>query len=286
MLKQDRLFDPDPYLKAIALDIYAAIKDTPIISPHGHVDPALFVDPNRRLPNPAELLIQPDHYVLRMLYSQGITYEQLLIKDNPRQIWRLYAENADLFRGTPSGLWLADELETVFDVNEKLSAANADAVYDHIEKQLAQPTSSPRAMFERFNIAVLATTDSAIDTLEHHQAICASGWNARIIPTFRPDTVVNLQTSGWRANIDRLSQVSGIDVTDYASFIRALEQRRQFFKSMGAKATDSGVLHPATDPLGVGDANRIFIDALRGEVTTADAEAYMANMLYELARMS
>lgn len=286
MLKEDRLFDPEPYQKAIALELYASIKDAPIISPHGHVDPALFVNPTYRLPNPAELLIQPDHYVLRMLYSHGISYEQLLARNNPRQVWRLYAANVHLFRGTPSGLWLAHELESVFGVNDKLNADNADSVYDHIESQLKQSTSSPRALFERFNIAVLATTDSATDTLEQHKAIRASGWKARIIPTFRPDSVVNLQTPGWLANIDQLRMVSGIDVTDYASYIRALEQRREYFKSMGATATDSGVFNPATEPLSAGEANRIFTNALRGEVAAADAAAFTANMLYEMARMS
>lgn len=286
MLSPDRFYDPEPQQKAIARELYQGIKDLPFVSPHGHVDPTLFLKPDQRLGNPVELLIQPDHYVLRMLYSQGIPYEQLLAKDRPREVWRIFAQNFYLFNGTPSGLWLEQELETVFGVTEKLRAENADAVYDQIEAKLSLPSFSPRALFERFNIEVLATTDAATDTLEYHQAIRASGWKGNIIPTFRPDNVINLQAPGWRKNIDRLSEVSQITVTDYPSFIRALEQRRSFFKSLGATATDSGVYLPAAEPLDTYMAEAIFSRALKGQATPDDAALFTAHMLCEMARMS
>ena len=286
MLSPDRLFDPEPQQKAIALDLYAGIKDLPIVSPHGHVDPALFSTPDRRFGNPVELLIQPDHYVLRMLYSQGISYDRLLSQEDPRGLWRLFAEAFHLYRGTPSGMWLAHELESVFGVNEPLAGENADAVYDQIDQALQQPEYGPRALFERFNIEVLATTDSAADTLEDLQKIRASGWNARIIPTFRPDSVVNINHPSWRENINQLSAASGIDVIDYPSFVRALEQRRAFFKTMGATATDSGVYSPATEWLSPAAVEAIFQRALKGTATREDGMQFSAHMLCELARMS
>ena len=286
MPQPDRFFDPDPQTKDIALDLYAGIKDLPLVCPHGHVDPALFATPNYRFGNPVELIVQPDHYVLRMLYSQGISYEQLLAKDNPRDIWRVFASNMHLFAGTPSGMWLAHSFESVLGVTEKLCAKNADAIYDQIEAQLALPSASPRALFERFNIAVLATTDAATDTLEHHRAIRASGWVGKVIPTFRPDNVVNLSLAGWRQNIERLSVVSNIAVTSYAAFIRALEQRRTEFKSLGATATDSGVISPAAEPLSPDATDAIFQRALKGMASADDAALFTAHMLFELARMS
>ncbi len=286
MLLPDRLFDPDPQQKSVALDLYAGIKDLPIVSPHGHVDPALFSTPDLRFGNPVELLIQPDHYVLRMLYSQGLPYEQLLSAENPREIWRLFAGMFYLYRGTPSGLWLSHELEMVFGVTETLTADTADAIYDRIGHELKQAHCSPRALFERFDIELLATTDSASDSLEHHQTIRASGWKANIIPTLRPDSVVNINLPAWRENITQLSAASAIDVTGYASFIRALEQRRAFFKSMGARATDSGVYSPATEFLTPVAAEAIFQRALKGEATLTDGIQFTAHMLCELARMS
>ena len=286
MLSPERLFDPDPQQKSIAMDLYAGIEHLPIVSPHGHVDPSLFTSPDRRFGNPVELLIQPDHYILRMLYSQGISYERLLSQENPRDLWRLFASNFHLFRGTPSGMWLAYELEMVFGLNQKLGADTANSIYNQIEQELKGETCSPRALFERFNIEILATTDSAYDSLQFHQAIRASGWKGRIVPTFRPDTLMKLDDPRWRELIQHLSEASGMDIPNYPAYIKALEQRRVFFKSMGATAIDCGVLSPATGALSPEAAEAIFQNALKGEATASDAAQFSAHMLIEMARMS
>jgi glucuronate isomerase len=285
-LAADRFFDPDPAQKTAALDLYDLVRDLPIVSPHGHVDPALFVDPDQRFGNPVELLIQPDHYVLRMLVSQGIAYEQLLSTSNPLQVWQLFAEHFYLFRGTPSGIWLTDELESILGVTEKLTPATAASIYDHIQAALNTPEYSPRRLYDRMRIEVLATTDGAADTLEHHQAIRRSGWSGRIIPTFRPDAVTNLGAPGWRKNIEALSAASGVSISSYKTYIAALEDRRVFFRSLGATATDTGPFSPASAALSPVEAEQIFQRALHGEATAADAALFSANMLHEMARMS
>lgn len=290
----ERFFSPDPTTRRLARELYEPVATLPILSPHGHVDPRLFADPQATFGTPADLFIIPDHYVTRMLYSQGIPLEALgvprvdggAVEGDHRKIWRLFCENFHLFRGTPSGIWLAHELSEVFGIDEKPSTANADPLYDAIAEKLALPEFSPRALFTRFNIEVLATTDAATDRLEHHQSIKASGWNGRIIPTFRPDAVVNLDAPGWRANIDRLSEASGTDVKHYASYIRALEQRRAFFKSLGATATDHAALTPAAAELTPSEADAIFRRALRGQTDLKDAARFTAHMLMEMARMS
>ncbi|MCG2783854.1 MAG: glucuronate isomerase [Anaerolineae bacterium] len=299
-MNPDRFFSPDPTLRSLARELYEPVATLPIISPHGHVDPRLFADPNARFGTPAELFIIPDHYVTRMLYSQGIPLEKLGIRElgiaetpnpqslipNHREIWKLFCANFHLFRGTPSGVWLAHELSQVFGIEEKPSAANANWLYDLISEKLPSPEFSPRALFERFNIDILSTTDAATDMLEHHQMIRQSGWNGKIIPCFRPDGVVNLDAPGWRQNIDMLSVVSGVNVTDYSSFIRALEQRREFFKLMGASATDHAALTPATVELTPAEADAIFQRALKGQSEPDDPARFTAHMLMEMARMS
>lgn len=305
-LSSDRFFSPHPGQRTLAQELYQGAKELPLVCPHGHVDPRLFTDRDASFGSPADLFIIPDHYVTRMLYSQGIPLESLGILPSSfqgegqgkapqsgvrveldhRKIWRLFCENFHLFRGTPSGIWLTDELATVFGVDEKPDASNADRLFDTISERLASPEFSPRSLFERFNIEVLCTTDAATDTLEHHQAIRQSGWNRNIRPTFRPDGVVNLDAPEWRANIDKLSQVSGLDVIDYPSFIRALEARRAFFKSMGATATDHAALVPATFELTPVEADAIFQRALKGSSEPNDAARFTAHMLMEMARMS
>lgn len=284
-MNPDRFLSPDPATRTIARDLYQAVASLPIVSPHGHVDPRLFADPNATFGTPTDLFIIPDHYVTRMLYSQGIPLETLLTGDH-REIWRLFCENFHLFRGTPSGIWLTHELSEVFGVDEKPSASNADRLFDSLSDKLSSPEFSPRKLFERFNIEVLCTTDAATDTLEHHQAIRQSGWKGNIRPTFRPDGVVNLDAPNWKANIEKLSEISGIEVKDYKSFIHALEQRRAFFKSMGAPATDHAALTPATAELSEAEADVIFQRALKGESKPNDATQFTAHMLMEMARMS
>ncbi len=292
-MNPNRFFSPDPTLRSLARELYEPVATLPIISPHGHVDPRLFADPDATFGSPADLFIIPDHYVTRMLYSQGIQIESLgvprsgggAVESDHRNIWRLFCANFHLFRGTPSGIWLAHELSEVFGIDEKPCAANADRLYDQIAEKLALPEFSPRALFKRFNLELLSTTDAATDTLATHQAIRA-GWDGRIIPCFRPDGVVNLDAPNWRQNIEKLEQITNQPITNYQSFIRALEQRREFFKSMGATATDHAALTPATAELTPTQADAIFQRALKGQPQPDDPARFTAHMLMEMARMS
>lgn len=285
-LDPDRLFDPDPHQKSIAIDLYSLVRDTPIYSPHGHVPPAWFSDPHYRFGNPLELFIQPDHYVLRMLYSQGISYDQILAPQDPRRVWRLFADHFYLYRGTPTGLWLTHEMEQVFGIQEKLTGDSADRIYDQMAAALSSPEFTPRNLYKKFNIAILATTDSATDSLAEHQAILASGWDGKVIPTFRPDNLINLHAPGWLENVHLLGQQTALDVTTFKSFIQALETRRSFFKSLGATASDFSPPQPFTDHLSAEEIESIFQRALKGEQSPTDAIRFSAHMLIEMARMS
>ncbi len=288
----DRYFSLDT--REIARALYEPVKGLPLICPHGHVDPRLFADPYYRFGTPVDLLIIPDHYIFRLLHSQGIGLEALgiprrdggAVESDHRKIWQLVCDHWHLFRGTPTGLWLRDELRDVFGIEDKLNSANARTIYESLAFKLTQPEFSPRNLFERFNIEVLATTDAATDTLEYHRAIRESGWGRRVIPTFRPDGVVNIDSEGWREAIDLLSSVSGVTVSDYHSYIQALEQRRAFFKDMGATATDHAALTAYTEVLSDHQANVIFGRALRGEADESDARRFTGHMLVEMARMS
>jgi glucuronate isomerase len=293
-LAKDRYFDPDPTHRRIAQELYEPVADLPIISPHSHVDPRLFADKNATLGTPADLFIIPDHYVFRLLYSQGIPMEALgvprvdggAVERDGRKIWQLFADHFPLFRGTPTGSWLAQELQAVFGVEEKLSGPTAQAIYDQIAEKLASPEFRPRALFERFNVEVLCSTDGAADPLLHHRAIRVSGWKGDVRPTFRFDAMVNVLAPGWAQHLDALSQVSGIDVSSYSTLTRALEKQRAFFKSLGAVATDQAVQSAYTTVMSPVEAEAIFQRAMEGQATSADARRFTAHMIMESARMS
>jgi len=293
-LQSDRYFDPDPQQRAIARTLYSAIADLPLVCPHGHVDPRTFADSEFDLGTPADLFLIPDHYIFRMLYSQGISLERMGIptldgsevETDHRRIWQLFGENFHLFRGTPTGMWLTQELHSVFGVDEKLNRESAQSIYDHIDEQLKKPEFRPRSLFERFNIEVLATTDAATDALDHHRAIQESGWAGRVVPTFRPDGVVNIDRPDWRENIDLLADVCGFEISSVSRLVQALEQRRSFFKEMGATATDHAALRPYTSELSLSEADEILRRALAGTANEDDATRFTGHLLMENARMS
>lgn len=289
----DRFLSPHLPQHSISRDLYQSVKSLPLICPHGHVDPSILSDTRYQWGTPVDVLIIPDHYIFRMLYSQGIPLETLGIpstegnvETDHRKIWQTVCDHWYLFRGTPTGVWLRDELREIFGIEDKINSQNAMRIYDALSEKLASPELQPRQLFKQFNIEVLATTDSATDTLSHHQAIRDSGWGGRVIPTFRPDAVVDIQQPNWRSDIDQLSEISGITVNSFASYIQALEQRRTFFKSMGATATDHAAETAYSAWLPKAEAEAIFNRALNGQLETGDAQRFIGHMHMEFARMS
>jgi glucuronate isomerase len=293
MLHPDRYFSPVPAVRDVARELYQLGAGYPLVCPHGHVDPRLLAL-DEPFPDPTALIVVPDHYIVRMLYSQGVPMEALGIprldggasETDPRRIWQLFGDHFHLFRGTPSGAWLAHEFEGVFGITEPLTTASAMRIYGRIEDCLRRPEFRPRALFERFNIEVLCTTDAATDTLEWHQAIRDSGWRGVVRPTFRPDLAINLRHPQWRAEIDRLAALTGETTTSYAGYVRALEQRRQAFQRMGATATDHAAETPFTAELSASEASAIFGRGLAGSATVEDVRLFTGHMLMEMARMS
>jgi glucuronate isomerase len=291
---EDRYLVADPNQRRLARELYDSVRGMPLVCPHGHVNPQLFANADTSFGTPTQLLIIPDHYVIRMLYSQGLRLEPLgvarvdgtAVESDHRRIWQVFADHFYLFRGTPTGIWLSNILSQVFGVEEKLTGATAGDIYDQVSGKLASPAFRPRALFERFNIEVLCTTDAATDPLDHHRAIRASGWRGDIRPTFRPDNVTDMGNPSWRQSIDALSDVTGISVDSYSRYIGALEERRIFFKSMGAVATDHGAETAYTEELSVSEANALFQRGLRGLATPEDHQRFIGHMMMEYARMS
>ncbi|WP_316014116.1 glucuronate isomerase [Roseobacter sp. HKCCA0434] len=289
----DRLFPAEPALRDRARALYESVRDLPIISPHGHCDPRWFAE-NDRFPDPAQLFVIPDHYIFRMLVSQGVPLSDLGVpradggrtETDPRAIWRRFAENIASLRGTPSQMWLDHSFEHVFGLTEPLSAANADAVYDHIETKLARPEFRPRALFDQFGIEVLATTESALDDLAWHRMIAESGWTGRVVTTYRPDAVVDPEFEGFADNLDKLGALTGEDTATWDGYLAAHRARRAFFKQHGATATDHGHPSARTEDLPHAEAAALFDRVRTGTASAEDADAFRGQMLTEMARMS
>jgi glucuronate isomerase len=292
VLHADRLFPADPTVRGIARRLYGAVQGLPIISPHGHTDPAWFAG-NEPFSNATELLLAPDHYLYRMLYSQGIPLESLGVPSrhgpsaaDPREAWRLLARNFHLFRGTPSAIWLSHVFSVVFGLDVVLDETTADHYFDAIGAALRTDAFRPRALFERFNIEVLATTESPVDRLEQHRRIRESGWRGRVVTTYRPDAVVDPEHEQFRAALPEFGELTGEDVHSWAGYLNAHRRRRADFARAGATATDHGHPTARTADLGEAECERLFARVVAGNVTPDDAELFRAQMLFEMARMS
>jgi glucuronate isomerase len=300
--REDLLFPAEPRQRAIARLLFRHAQPLPIISPHGHVDPWLLAD-DRGFPDPAQLLIVPDHYINRMLYSQGVPLHRLgvrprdggAVETDGRTIWRTFAAHWPLLRATPSRLWLELTLAEIFGVDTPLRPETADVIYDALAARLAEPSFRPRALFERFNIELLATTESALDDLSAHAKLAADGWGRRVVTTFRPDDVVDPEWPGWVARLDRLAELTGEDTTTYAGYLQAVRSRRAAFRTAGARSSDHGHPTAATAELTEDEAARLFTrlrngsgtgGPATGEVRAQDAELFRAHMLVQFAAMS
>jgi glucuronate isomerase len=293
LISDDRLFPADPTERAIAKRLYAGVRKLPIVSPHGHTNPAWFAD-NEPFPDPSTLLIIPDHYIFRMLYSQGIALESVgvprldgaPVEGDSRKIWRLLAKHWYLFRGTPSRTWLTHALHEVFGVAERLTPESADRIYDRIADSLARPEFRPRALFERFNIEVLATTESPIDPLAHHRKMRESGWKGRVVTAYRPDPVVDPEHINFAANVAKLGEITGENTSTWRGYLRALANRREYFASFGATSTDHGHPSAATFDLPPSECEALLKKAIAGDTTPVEAEHFRGQMLMEMAKMS
>ncbi len=292
-LDPDRFFPAEPEARSLARRLFAGIEQVPILSPHGHTDPAWFAF-NEPFEDAVSLLLWPDHYILRLLFSQGVSLESLGLQpkdDAPfetdrRTIWRRFAEHYYLFRGTPSRLWLDHVFAEVFGMKVRLEPETADSYFDIINAALADPAFRPRALFERFKIELLATTEGALDPLDRHRAIKDSGWPGRVITTFRPDDAIDPDREDFAANLQRLGELTGEDTSRWSGYLAALRARRAFFRAHGATATDHGHPTARTASLTKIEAETLFGRILRGQREQGDAELFRAQMLTEMALMA
>ena len=289
LIHPDRLFPAEPSVRKMARTLYEHVRTLPLVSPHGHTNAAWFAK-NEPFPDPARLLVQPDHYIHRMLYSQGVSLEELEIGQpelkNPRNVWRIFASHYYLFRGTPTRMWLDFVFQELFGLEERLSEQNADLYFDTISEKLRTPEFRPRALYERFNLEVLATTDSPLDSLAEHRAIRESNWKARILPTFRPDSVVDPEFEGFAENIAKLGKKTGEDTSTWTGYLNALRVTRIRFRELGCTATDHGHPTARTANLSAAEAAELFRRVIAGNADAQQQELFRAQMLTEMARMS
>ena len=293
LLDANRLFPVELATRKIAQELFAQVEDLPLICPHGHTDPRWFAE-NEAFPDPAQLFVTPDHYVFRMLFSQGVNLTDLGVprrdggptETDARKIWRVFAENFHLLRATPSRMWIDHAFETVFGITERFGPDTADKTYDQIADCLTRPDFRPRALFERFNIEAISTTENPLDDLHWHEMIQKSGWSGKVVTAYRPDNVVDPEFEGFVTNVEKLGALTNCDTSNWQGYLEAHRVRRAFFKSYGATSTDHGHPSARTEDMPQSEAATLFNNLRTGGATPDEADAFRGQMLTEMARMS
>ncbi|QHQ34786.1 glucuronate isomerase [Algicella marina] len=292
-LDDDRLFPLESRSRDLARALYSEVRDLPIISPHGHTDPRWYAE-NKAFADPAQLFVTPDHYVFRMMFSQGVSLDSLGVpradgtaaETDGRKIWRVFAENYHLLRATPSRMWIDHAFQDVFGIEEDLGPDTADAIYDHIDDCLAREEFRPRALFERFNIEAISTTESALDPLPWHRMMRDSGWTGKVVTAYRPDAVVDPDFEGFAANVAQLGEITGEDTATWAGYLAAHRNRREYFKTFGATSSDHGHPTARTENLSDAETEALFGKVMAGSASADERDAFRGQMLTEMAKMS
>ncbi|MEN9954281.1 MAG: hypothetical protein RL028_883 [Actinomycetota bacterium] len=276
---------------AIALELYGEIRDLPIISPHGHVDPNLFVR-NEKFESPTDLFIYHDHYITRLLHADGVSMVELRKPQSDADLshaknaWLKFFERWAMFAGTASGYWFQESLQTVFGITQEPSAENALAIFEQIALELARDEMSPIELLKSFNIEFLATTDDPCDDLAAHSILNGdAGLATRFAPTFRPDFYIDPRTEDWLERVQRICTMTS-QLVNHKGLVEALWLRRVFFKSQGAVSVDIGAATAFTTVLPTADAEALFEKAKAGTISEAEALLYRGNMITEMVRMS
>lgn len=291
-LHPDRMLPADAGLRPLAREIYESVRDLPIVSPHGHV-PAEWLADDQPFSDPTSLLITPDHYVNRLLHANGVGLDQLGVgqrefgPEQSREAFRLLCTHWDAYRGTPVRFWLESELVDIFGLDLAPSAETADELYDAIDAKLRLPEFRPRALYERFNLSFLATTDDPCDDLAAHDRLRADPtWTGQVAPTFRPDRYLEPARADWNELVDRLGEVSGIDTGSWAGWVSAMENRRAYFRAHGAVSSDHSHADARVEPLDAAEADRLYRAARQGTIGTAEADTLRRAFMFEQARMA
>lgn len=292
-IDNESLMPLEPTARAIAQDLFGLVADLPIISPHGHVDPQLLLQ-NKPFESAADLFIYHNHYVTRLLHADGVDLGQLRLPSSGSEVdlaahaanaWQIFADRWHLFAGTASGYWFVRELRDVFGIDQEFNSQSANQIREQIEAKLLEPEMLPRALFEKFNIEVLATTDSPTDDLAAHSELAQLQLGGRVLPTLRPDAFINAQTTGWKQRIEQLLAMTG-KATNHAGFVAALADRRQYFIDHGAFSVDIGAESAFTTILSDAEAEQLFQLGLKGELTAEQEVVYRGHMISELIGQS
>ena len=259
----------------------------PIIDYHNHLSPQMIAE-DYKFRTITELWLGGDHYKWRAMRANGID-ERFITGDAPdKEKFRKWAETIPYTMRNPLYHWTHLELKRYFDIDTILNAESADGIYEICNEMLSDDDFSVRNLLCRMKVEVLCTTDDPVDTLEYHKKIAESGFSIKVLPAWRPDKLFAVDDQvAYNNYVDRLSEVSGIDIRDLGSMLDALKARQEYFNSMGCRLSDHGMTYFPNSDFNDVELDKL-IKKLRADTNLSDSEkeVYRSGILFHLLRMN
>jgi len=273
-----------------AINLYKTVKNLPIFDYHCHLIPEQIAE-NRQMTDLTDAWLSGDHYKWRMMRAMGIE-EKFITGGAPAyEKYLAWARTVENLIGNPLYHWTHLELQRYFDIYEPLTEKSAPSIWEKANALLEKPELSVKGIFEKQKIYAVGTTDDPVDTLEHHRAI-AEGTSSigkiptKVIPSFRPDKALFLNSHDFPDYINSLSQASGVIIKNFDDVLSALEKRLDYFISLGCRASDHGLPYIPKMETYVNQTEKAFKKALkRKNVSIEEADSYTTLMLASLGNL-
>lgn len=261
---------------------YAASQ--PIIDYHCHLPPEQIAQ-NKQFANITEIWLGGDHYKWRFMRSSGVTEDFVTGTQPDREKFRKFCQVLPMGVGNPLFHWSHLELQRYFGTKTLVSGATADELWEVCNAQIGKPELSARGLMTRSNVRAVCTTDDPVDDLANHKAIAASGFQVKVLPTFRPDKSFNIDRAGFQDYIRKLATVSGVQINNFGDLLKALDLRLDYFAAHGCKLSDHAIDIAFFAPASETELSQILARAMANEtVSKDDADKFKTAVMLHLGR--
>ncbi|MDF7824990.1 glucuronate isomerase [Pontiellaceae bacterium B12227] len=262
-------------------------KDMPIYDYHCHLPPQEVAE-DKQYDNIGECWLGGDHYKWRGMRTNGVDEKYCTGDASWRDKFQKWAETVPQTLRNPLYHWTHLELQRYFGIDTLLSPASADAIYEECTAKLRMPEYSAKNLMRKMNVKLVCTTDDPVDDLGYHKQIAGQGFECKVLPTFRPDKAMNLSDSkAWKNYIETLGGKSNCTIGNLDSLLEAVDQRHEYFHSVGCRLSDHGVAYVPDAQAGAAELESIFQKALAGaSIPLEDREKFEAWFLYEVGKMN
>ena len=267
-------------------ELYKEVRDLPIVDAHNHGDIVEIVE-NRNWPDIWVVEGATDHYVWEVMRKRGVSEDYITGEASNKEKWMALARILPETIGNPVYEWVHLDLKRQFGIDTVVSEETAEEIWQQTSAQLKSPEKRPQQVLADMKVEIMCTTDDPTTDLPYHERAQDEVAQTRVLPTWRPDKVMKIESDGWKAELERLAEETGEDTTSISGLLDALQQTHDYFDKLGCAATDHGIEQPTTRHVEQSRVEDIHRKGLQGQdLSEREIEDYHAFLLMEFGRMN